>query len=99
MVTFRGRLIFRLCIPGKTHKYGIKLFKLRGTNGYTYNVQVYGGKSQIDGKGLGCRVIMELCRRYLNAGRRIITDNFYTLVRLTYELLKKQHTFGRDIST
>jgi hypothetical protein len=35
MVPFRGRLLFRKYIPGKTHKYGIKLLKLCGTNGYT----------------------------------------------------------------
>ena len=28
LVPFRGRLVFRQCIPGKKHKYGIKLFKL-----------------------------------------------------------------------
>ena len=27
MVPFRGRLIFRQYIPGKAHKYGVKLFK------------------------------------------------------------------------
>ncbi|KAL4083936.1 hypothetical protein QTP88_029252 [Uroleucon formosanum] len=95
MVPFRGRLIFRQYIPGKAHKYGVKLFKLCGTNGYTYNVQVYAGKSQVDGKGLGCRVVLDLSQRYLNAGRTIITDNFYTSVPLAYELLKnKTHLVG-----
>jgi len=95
MVPFRGRLIFRQYIPGKAHKYGVKLFKLCGTNGYTYNVQVYAGKSQVDGKGLGCRVVLDLSQMYLNAGRTIITDNFYTSVPLAYELLKNNtHLVG-----
>jgi len=90
MVPFRGRLIFRQYIPGKAHKYGVKLFKLCGTN-----VQVYAGKSQVDGKGLGCRVVLDLSQRYLNAGRTIITDNFYTSVPLAYELLKNNtHLVG-----
>lgn len=56
---------------------------------------MYGSKSQIDGKGLGCRVVMDLCRRYLNAGQTIITDHFYTLVPLIYELLKNNaHLVG-----
>lgn len=38
MVPFRGRLKFKQYIPGKTHKYGVKLFKLCGVNGYTYNI-------------------------------------------------------------
>ncbi|XP_008188519.1 piggyBac transposable element-derived protein 4-like [Acyrthosiphon pisum] len=87
MVPFRGRLLFRQYIPGKAHKYGVKLFKLCGTNGYTYNVQVYGGKSQVDGKGLGCRVVLDLSRRYLNMGRTMVTDNFYTSITLANELL------------
>jgi len=35
MVPFRGRLKFKQYIPGKAHKYGMKLFKLCGGNGYT----------------------------------------------------------------
>jgi len=54
IVPFRGRLWFRQYIPGKS---GVKLFKLYGTNGYTYNVQIYAGKSQVDGKGLACKVM------------------------------------------
>ncbi|XP_022160088.1 piggyBac transposable element-derived protein 4-like [Myzus persicae] len=95
MVPFRGRLIFKQYIPGKAHKYGVKLFKLCGTNGYTYNVQVYADKSQVDGKGLGCRVVLNLSQKYLNAGRTIITDNFDTSVPLAYELLKNNtHLVG-----
>lgn len=36
VVPFRGRLIFRQYIPNKAHRYGIKVFKLCATNGYTY---------------------------------------------------------------
>lgn len=89
MVPFRGRLKFRQYIPGKAHKYGIKLFKLCGTDGYTYNIEIYAGKTQIQGKGLGCRVVLDLCDRYLNVGRTIITDNFYTSIVLANELLAK----------
>ncbi|KAE9525673.1 hypothetical protein AGLY_014200 [Aphis glycines] len=95
MVPFRGRLGFRQYIPGKSHKYGVKLFKLCGTNGYTYNVQIYAGKSQVDGKGLACKVVLNLCQMYLNANRTITTDNFYTSLPLAYELLKnKTHLTG-----
>jgi len=41
MVPFRGRLKFRQYIPGKAHKYGIKLFKLCDRQGYTYNIDIY----------------------------------------------------------
>ncbi|CAI6371066.1 unnamed protein product [Macrosiphum euphorbiae] len=90
MVPFRGRLGFRQYIPGKSHKYGVKLFKLCGTDGYTYNVQIYAGKSQVDGKGLACKVVLNLCQMYLNANRTITTDNFYSSLPLAYELLKNK---------
>ncbi|XP_025194347.1 piggyBac transposable element-derived protein 4-like [Melanaphis sacchari] len=95
MVPFCGRLGFRQYIPGKSHKYGVKLFKLCGTDGYTYNVQIYAGKSQVEGKGLACKVVLNLCQMYLNANRKITTDNFYTSLPLAYELLKnKTHLTG-----
>lgn len=95
MVPFRGRLKFKQYIPGKAHKYGIKLFKLCGANGYTYNIQVYAGKGQNNGRGLGCNVVMNLTSLYLNAGRTIITDNFYTSLNLANALLENEtHLVG-----
>jgi len=95
LVPFRGRLKFKQYIPGKAHKYGVKLFKLCGVNGYTYNIDVYAGKSQTDGRGLGCRVVVDLSSIYLNSGRTIITDNFYISLNLANELLKKKtHLIG-----
>jgi len=35
LIPWRGRLIFRQHIPNKAHKYGIKLFKLCSSTGYT----------------------------------------------------------------
>ncbi|XP_064090806.1 piggyBac transposable element-derived protein 4-like [Macrobrachium nipponense] len=43
MVPFRGRVIFRQYIPGKSHKYGCKLFKLCTPDGYTLNMELYTG--------------------------------------------------------
>lgn len=36
MVPFRGRLIFKQYLPEKSSKYGVKLFKLCDTVGYTW---------------------------------------------------------------
>ncbi|XP_026821723.1 piggyBac transposable element-derived protein 4-like [Rhopalosiphum maidis] len=95
MVPFHGRLKFKQYIPGKEHKYGIKLFKLCSVNWYTYNMEVYAGKSHTDGRGLFCRVVVDLCSGYLNCGRTIITDNFYTSLNLVNELLEKNtHLIG-----
>lgn len=49
MVPWRGRLVFRQYIPTKSHKYGIKLFKLCSTEGYTWSSKIYSGRD-ISGK-------------------------------------------------
>jgi hypothetical protein len=41
MVPWRGRLLFRQYIPGKRHKFGVKLYKLCLPGGYTYKMEVY----------------------------------------------------------
>ncbi|KAK9721752.1 Transposase IS4 [Popillia japonica] len=45
MVPFRGRLLFRQYIPGKASKYGVKIFKLCDESGYTYETEIYKGRS------------------------------------------------------
>lgn len=96
MIPFRGRIIYRQYTPEKIDKYiGVKLCKLCGTNGYTYNLKIYGGNSQVNRRGVGCRIVLDLSHRYLNVGRTIVTDNYYTSMDLAYELLKNNtHLVG-----
>lgn len=95
MVPFRGRLSFLQYIPGKRHKYGIKLFKLCVTEGYTYSIKIYGGKEQPTSKSLASKVVLELMQPLLNTGRTLFTDNFYTSVELAHELNQnKTHLIG-----
>lgn len=47
MVPFRGRLKFRQYLRGKSHKYGVKLYKACGADGYTYRVKIYSGKEEV----------------------------------------------------
>jgi hypothetical protein len=44
IVPWRGRLSLRQYIPGKAHKYGVKIYKIADTNGYTWNFIIYTGK-------------------------------------------------------
>lgn len=98
MVPFRGRLIFRQYIPSKRHRYGIKLFKLCDPKGYTYRLSVYTGKNFEDTgkeKGLAEKVVMDLVHDYLEEGRTLITDNYYTSLPLAKSLLaSKTHLLG-----
>lgn len=84
MVPFRGRLIFRQFNPGKAAEYGIKLYKLCATNGYTFALSVYTGKSPSTGdvsdKSVGAaeKVCRDLGNNLYNEGRVLVVDNFYT---------------------
>jgi hypothetical protein len=97
MIPFRGRIIFRQYNKSKRHKYGIKLYKLCTTPGYTYRLQVYSGKNfdTSDNSNSPTQVVLSLCEGILNKGHTIATDNWYTSLDLAYELLKKEtHLLG-----
>lgn len=97
LVPWRGRLIFKQYIPNKTHKYGIKLFKLCSLEGYTWNIKIYSGKSatgEVE-KNLAEKVCMELSEKLLNEGRTLFIDNFYTSYNLAKTFLeRKTHVVG-----
>uniref|UniRef100_S4P9J6 PiggyBac transposable element-derived protein 4 n=2 Tax=Pararge aegeria TaxID=116150 RepID=S4P9J6_9NEOP len=96
MVAFRGRIAFMQYIPGKRHKYGIKLFKICDDDGYTYDLIVYEGKRTTSTtQNVSSEIVMKLSDQYLNAGRSIVTDNYYTSVTLANSLLQKStHLLG-----
>lgn len=90
MVPWRGRLGFRQYIPGKRHKYGVKLYKLCLPEGYTYNIEIYAGKNgTIIEKSHSHDIVMKLLNGLLFEGRILFTDSFYTSVPLGEELLEK----------
>ena len=66
MAPFRGRLSFRQYVPGKAHKYCVKLFKLCDPSGYTYDVIIYSGKTDTRQDDLLSSVVMKLMDKYLN---------------------------------
>ncbi|KAJ8931626.1 hypothetical protein NQ314_015420 [Rhamnusium bicolor] len=87
MVPFRGRLSFLQYIPGKRHKYGIKIFKLCAQGGYTFNCKIYSGKQlRPTDQPVASQVVMELMQHLLNSGRTLVTDNYYTSVSLAHQL-------------
>lgn len=97
LVPWRGRLIFRQYIPNKAHKYGIKLFKLCSTEGYTWASKIYSGKSEVYSKkvGLGRSICEELLRDLLNQGRTLFVDNFYPSYELGLSFLRQNtHVVG-----
>jgi len=104
MIPFRGRLIFRQYLPNRSSKYGIKLYKLCDSIGYTYKIIIYSGKDsnlslQTNFSAAG-KVVMELMDGYLNEDRTLIVDNFYTSLKLAHTLIHMhiQNPYGRYIT-
>ena len=62
----------------KSHKSGIKLFKLCNPEGYTYNISIYSGKVDQIRVSLPTDTVLDLADANLDAGHTACTDNFYT---------------------
>lgn len=94
-VTFRGRIHFRQYIPNKRHRYGIKVFKLCVTGGYTWAFKVYTGKEKTENTFVSEKVVTELMDGLFNSGRTLFSDNWYTSVSLADKMIeKKTHLVG-----
>ncbi|KAJ8933129.1 hypothetical protein NQ314_014196 [Rhamnusium bicolor] len=91
MVPFRDRLKFPQYNPSKAHKYGIKLYKLCTLHGYAWDVKIYDGQGQrlAELDLLGSTVI-ELVKPFLDDGRLVITDNYYTSIDLAKYLYDRK---------
>lgn len=97
MVPFKGRLLFKQYLPKKTHKYGVKLFKICDPTGYTYRIIIYMGKGTGGNEGMSVAqsVVVDLMRGYLDAGRVVYLDNYYTSMDLGITLLHRStHMVG-----
>lgn len=99
LIPFRGRLGIRQYIPNKTHRYGIKVFKLCVEKGYTWKVQVYQGKITRDETNATTNVsqiiVMGMMEPLLDNGRTLYVDNWYTSVSLAHALLARDtHLVG-----
>ena len=94
LLLWKGRLLFRQYIPMKRARFGIKVFCLCETSGYTFRFKVYCGKEdpflEMDGLLPDCvlgfskaeRTVLYLAHPLLDAGYTIYMDNYYTTPRL-----------------
>ncbi|KAI4455614.1 piggybac transposable element-derived protein 4 [Holotrichia oblita] len=88
MVPWRGRLKFRQYIKNKSSKYGVKLYKLCTTSGYTLNLKVYAGKGDTTpGKSHAESIVDHLLSEYYGKGHTLYCDNYYTSYKLAEKLL------------
>lgn len=102
LCNFRGRCKFRVYMPNKPAKYGLKLMILTDArNSYCYNAYIYTGKGS-DGEGLGeeykscsipTKAVVRLTECIFNTNRNVTADNWFSSIPLSELLLKKGLTY------
>ena len=89
MIGFRGRFGAKQYIPNKPNKYGIKAFTLADSaNGYVLDTLIYTGADTLDHSDpqyaslpQPARIVLTLCNDYLEQGRTVYTDRYYTMAQ------------------
>lgn len=98
LISFRGRCKFKMYIPSKPAKYGLKAQILADSKTYfVYNMYLYCGKGT-DGLTLTpeeqklsipTQAVVRLCKPIVKSNRNITCDNWYTSIELADELKKR----------
>lgn len=93
LVGFRGRCPFRMYMPNKPNKYGIKIVMVADSNSrYVFNAMPYLGKGTNSGNmPLATYFVKQLCEPLNGTNRNITMDNWFTSVPLASELLQSPY--------
>ena len=94
LISFRGKVLFRMYMPDKPNKYGIKIIAAADAEShYMLDGVPYLGKGSCvnlpPNMNQGHYFTMEVLRKLMQAGRTICLDNWFTSRNLTKEL--QQH--------
>lgn len=102
LIGFRGRCKFRMYIPNKPRKYGIKLMLLTDAKTqFAYNSYIYTGKGS-DGIGLSnaeknltkpTQSVIRLSKPLFGTNRNITADNWFSSLQLVKELQSRGLTY------
>ena len=100
MLKFRGRFVGKQYMPKKPTKWGIKCFSLAdSSNGYTINALPYTGRETLDEANSQyqalpqpAQVVLHILEPYLDQGRHVFTDRYYTCIPLAQTLKSRGTT-------
>jgi hypothetical protein len=98
LIPTRGRCNFRQYIPSKPGKYGLKIFWCCDSEtAYPLNGEVYLGRQPEAANATRntnrvCNLVKRLVNPWINTGRTITTDNYFTSAELAEYLLGVQTT-------
>lgn len=96
LLLWKGRLSFKIYIPSKRHRFGIKLFVLCDVlTGYILDVIVYTGSQSdyemVENLGISGSVVKTMMNDYLGKGHTLYVDNWYTSPAL-FDFLMQHNT-------
>ncbi|CAH2108113.1 unnamed protein product [Euphydryas editha] len=93
LLGFRGRCPFRMYIPSKPDKYGIKTVVLCDSkSNYMIDAIPYMGKgTNTNGEPLASFFVKQLTETIRGTSRNVTMDNWFTSVPLAKELLQEPH--------
>lgn len=102
LVSFRGKCSFKMYMPNKPSKYGLKVMCLTDAKtSYFYNGYIYTGKNS-DGRTLSeaennlqkpTQAIIRLSKPLEKSNRNITADNYFSSLELVQELNKRGFTY------
>lgn len=102
LVPFRGRCSFRVFMPNKPRKYGIKVMCLCDSKtSYLINAYIYTGRGsdatslseQEKTLSIPCQAVIKLCKPIVSTNRNITADNWFSCEEVLDELLKRNLTY------
>lgn len=90
---FRGKCPFRIYMPNKPAKYGIKVYALVDARmNYTTNLEIYSGKQPSNEFLLSNKpddVVERLCKPLSKSKRNITMDNWFTSYPIAMKMLRE----------
>lgn len=103
LIPFRGRCQFKMFMPKKPKKYGIKVMCLcDAKTSYLFNAYIYTGAGS-DGVGLAekeknflnkpTQSLVRLCEPVKNTNRNVTSDNWFSSIEAVEELSKRGLTY------
>ena len=99
LVEFHGRVTFRQYIPTKPGKFGVKLYWITEATAILLQVLVYTGQSTLTDEekrehgGHVPAIVMKLTAPYLDKGRNLTGDNFFSDLSTAEKLLERNTTY------
>ena len=83
IVSYKGRVVFRQYIPKKHKRFGIKIYKLCDSLGYTYDMSAYLGKQRLHATAQITAThgtVLQVIRRVDGLCHKIFMDSYFTLL-------------------